>query len=200
MANTVRLATEAKPGMSGRHTSKTGGCRGLQVISETIRFVVNQGWTTNVELAELGHISDSSVGRYATDESQPDFRTVQLWVRNHPSPRVRQAFADLFLEGTGGAAILPVDVAAADVNGDGRLTCDDALDSAIQAMGDTRDALVEVRAATRDGQVTSGELLSSRSDIQTAIKSLRASMLALETCVDRRQPARPLAIHRNGKH
>lgn len=155
------------------------------VISETIRQVVNDGLTTNLELADIAGISDSAVGRYAHDINGPTFETVRLWVRCHPHPAVRRAFA----------ACLQArdDRPSGDFNGDGTTDWHDVMEGADSIVYAAANTLKEIRDATGDGDYSESEavhVLNVVAQLQLITDRLR---VAAEDAIQTRRPARRLA-------
>jgi hypothetical protein len=176
--------------MDGNHGMTPNAHGRPAVISETIRFLTNKGITTHVELAELAGISDSSVGRYATDQSQPSFDTVRCWVWLHPRIEARQAFAECLIPPTKGRVFLVDGAIAGDVNGDGRATIDDVMDGAIRVCSRAQATLEQARAAQADGQITETELVHMLAAGNELKRVANVMVAAATNAVVRRKKAR----------
>ncbi len=124
-------------------------------IAQTLQRLINDGHTTAREIGEYIGVSPSTVYRWINGESQPDFHSIRLMLRHLSSKAAQQTLVTAFLAGSEWQA-LPVEVDL-DVNGDGRIGPDDALDSSIHAVQAASESLTRIRESFRDGRMSSVE-------------------------------------------
>jgi len=124
-------------------------------IALTLQRMINEGLTSAREIGELIGVSPSTVYRWINGESQPDYNSIRLLVRHLPSRTAQQAILVGFTAGTSWQMQL-VDVEL-DVNQDGRIGPDDALDSSIHAVQSASDSLIQIRESLRDGRIQQNE-------------------------------------------
>lgn len=172
------------------------------MISDTIEALINEGRTTQRELAELAGISTSAVSRYQTDQCGPLFDTVRLWVRHHPDPVVRQAFADCLLAGTGACVVWPSQPIEIDLNGDGVTDAADGRQAAVECVAQAAHAVQVAIAALEDGVIDEAEnvaILRVRSAVRQAMDKLAEVSTHIARNTPPRRKARPLSYaHLNG--
>jgi AcrR family transcriptional regulator len=125
------------------------------MLATTLQKLVEEGKTTVPELAELAGVSPSTVYRWLGRRSQPDFDSIRLLVRHLPDPMTQQSILALLTTGTSWRLTRhDVDL---DINHDGRIDAEDALDAAIQTVYDAGEALTNVRQASSDGTISREE-------------------------------------------
>ena len=129
------------------------------MLRQTLESIIQQKFATAREMADLAGVSTSTVYRWISGQSQPDFDSIRLLFRHLPDERAQEALASAFAAGTGwhvkalGADIDP------DYNCDGRVDPFDALDSSIDAVRTAAESLDEVRTACRDGVIRKDEAI-----------------------------------------
>jgi len=129
------------------------------MLRTTLESMIEQKFTTAREMAELAGVSTSTVYRWISGQSQPDFESIRLLFRHLPSQQAQQLLAATFASGTDWqikAADPEVDL---DFNRDGRVDPFDALDSSIDAVRTAAESLDEVRTACRDGVIRKDEAI-----------------------------------------
>ncbi len=109
--------------------------------------LIDQKLTTARELGELAGVSTSTVYRWINGESQPDFDAIRLLLKHLKNHRAQQEILSVFTSGTAWQ-LLYVDHSL-DVNDDGRIDSQDALDACINAVESAASSLKAIRTGTR---------------------------------------------------
>ena len=126
----------------------------MGMLAKTLQELLDGKLTTAKELGELAGVSTSTVYRWIAGQSQPDFDSIRLLVRHLPEPRAQEAILMAFTAGTDWQCThMQLEL---DVNDDGRVDADDALDASIDAVKAASDSLNRVRVAHR-GEILSGD-------------------------------------------
>ena len=116
------------------------------MLAKALQKLIDQQLTTAKEIGELAGVSTSTVYRWVNCESQPDFDSIRLLVRHLPKAEAQEIILSVFTAGTTWQmATLECDM---DVNGDGQIDAEDALDACIQAVKCSADALEQIRNST----------------------------------------------------
>lgn len=138
------------------------------MLGKTLQRLIDENLTTASEIGELAGVSTSTVYRWITGQSQPNFHSIRLLLRHLPHPRAQEAILIAFAAGTGWRFI-PVEMNP-DINADGRVDAHDALDAAVVAVKSVADSLERVRQACRSHNAVLAE------EAHGAIRLLRQSM------------------------
>ena len=138
------------------------------MISQTLQRLIDDGRTTAKELGELAGVSTSTVYRWINGQSQPDFDAIRLLMRHLADTRCQEALLIMFAAGTTWQfSQVAMDL---DVNHDGRVDAEDALDAAVEAVKGAALSLSEVRDASKKQGVTSDELLHVIAQLQHVVR------------------------------
>ncbi|QNN22066.1 helix-turn-helix transcriptional regulator [Planctomycetales bacterium ZRK34] len=125
------------------------------MLSKTLAQLIERKLTTAREIGELTGVAPSTVYRWIRGESEPDFNAVRLLVRHLHSADCVEAILAAF---TAGSAWRFYSLEAElDVNADGQINVDDALDSTISAVRSASRSLSAVRKASLDGVIDTEE-------------------------------------------
>ncbi len=161
------------------------------MLAITLQRLVEQNLTTVKEIGELAGVSPSTVYRWIAGQSQPDFNAIRLLIRHLPNPQAQDALISLLTTGTGWR--LTRQILDLDVNHDGRVDTDDALDAAIRAVHAAGDSLRAVRDSARDGVVSREEavaLIAQLNEVIGQSELVQEVMLRLVEARKKRRAAR----------
>jgi predicted DNA-binding transcriptional regulator AlpA len=128
------------------------------MLARTLQRLVDTNLTSIQEIAELTGVSNSTVYRWVAGKCQPDFESIRRLIRTLPNPRAQEALLSVITSGSAWG-IRPADTGL-DVNNDGTVDFDDALDASIQAVHAAGQSLTSVREATGDGQMHMYQLVT----------------------------------------
>lgn len=117
------------------------------MLKTTLQMLIENEITSAREVAELAGVSTSTVYRWISGQSQPDFDSIRLLVRHLPHRKAQQALLDVLVTGT--CWQLSHAELELDVNHDGRIDADDALDASVEAVRCAAESLTTVRDASR---------------------------------------------------
>jgi len=127
------------------------------ILSRTLSEVVRKKWTSARELADLAGVSTSTVYRWIAGESQPDFDSVRLLLRHLPNRNAQEAVLGAFCSGSGWS--FSFQEGDLDINHDGKIDAEDALDAAIQTVQHAASALKQTRSAAREDKLDAEQAL-----------------------------------------
>ena len=123
------------------------------MLARALKRIIDEKLSSVSEIAELAGVSTSTIYRWMGRESQPDFDSIRLIVRHLPDQEAQRAIIAAF---TGGTA-WHFDHQSAedlDLNRDGRVDADDALDASIRLVRSAGNALVLIREASSSQNLT----------------------------------------------
>jgi transcriptional regulator with XRE-family HTH domain len=159
------------------------------MLASTLQHLIQDKLVTVREVAELTGRGESTVYRWISGESQPDFEEVRLLTRRLKHAEARRRLAEMFTSG------MPVTVEwRADVEdsaGEGqRESPAAALDAGLEALRDVADVLQREREMLRIGQVAESAAVRTIGSIDAAIRHLLVSKGILVRHRSRRRQAR----------
>ena len=117
------------------------------MLRDTLTKLIDDGQTSAREIGELTGVAPSTVYRWLRGDSQPEFDAVRLLVRHLKNPKAVEAILIAFIAGAPWRfqrVETPLDV-----NRDGVVDANDALDSAITAVRGAARSLDAVRESAR---------------------------------------------------
>ena len=118
------------------------------MLATTLAQIIDQNLTTVDEIGALTGVSSSTVYRWMAGHSHPDFETIRLLVRHVRNPDAQRALLTAFTAGTAWQMrYLDEDL---DVNGDGCIDANDALDASIRMVRSAGNSLGRIREACRE--------------------------------------------------
>ena len=128
------------------------------MLGHALQRVLDQNLSTAREISELAGVSTSTVYRWIAGQSQPDFDSIRLLVRHLPNPLAQEHILEAFTGGTDWQYIREqLDL---DVNADGRVDAEDALDASIEAVHGAAESLCQLRA-TMHGPMSADQTLET---------------------------------------
>jgi len=142
------------------------------VLTHTLQRLINDERTTAKEVAELTGVSTSTVYRWIAGQSQPDFDSIRMLVRHLPDRKAQEAIISVFTQGTDWSAVCQE--MELDVNHDGAVNAEDALDATIDAVKAAGQSLAAVRAAAREQRRSPAE--TQRILVEVADKQRRRKL------------------------
>lgn len=127
------------------------------MLTNTLKQIIDKQFTSAKEISELTGVSPSTVYRWLAGQSQPDFDSVRLLVRLLPDARAQKAILTAFTAGTDWHVThMNLEL---DVNHDGRVDAEDALDASCHALKTSSETLVSIREASKGKILSSDETL-----------------------------------------
>lgn len=121
------------------------------MLASTLTRLIEEKRTSAQQIADLTGVAPSTVYRWMSGESEPDFNAIRLLLRHLPDRSAQSALIQAFLTGTPWR-VEPLE-SELDINHDGRIDTNDALDACILAVQSAGQSLSEVREACRDGKL-----------------------------------------------
>lgn len=113
------------------------------MLQKTLQRLIDQKLTNAREIGELAGVSTSTVYRWIAGQSQPDFDSIRLLVRHLPEKRAQEEIIQAFTNGTEWH-FSRMDLEL-DVNDDGQIDAEDALDATIECVKGAGESLVCIR-------------------------------------------------------
>jgi len=127
------------------------------MLTKTLQKLIDEQHTTAREIGELAGVSTSTVYRWIGGQSRPDFDSIRLLVRHLPKREAQEAILSVFAAGT--AWQFEHNDLELDVNHDGSVNADDALDASVQAVRTAAESLANIRASMNGKEPSSDETL-----------------------------------------
>ena len=122
------------------------------MLAKTLQMLIDKNQTTAREIGELAGVSTSTVYRWISGQSQPDFDSIRLLLRHLPNCHAQEALLSIFTAGTSWQ--FAQGNLELDVNSDGQVDAEDAIDATIDAVKTTGQSLSTIRAASRGKGLT----------------------------------------------
>lgn len=165
------------------------------MISAALTNIIEQKLTTVGEISELAGVSPSTVYRWINGQTQPPYDAIRLLIRHMPDARAQRILLLYTIRGTPWQLRGPHETL--DVNGDGQIDSNDALDSMIRIVRQASMSLSQIRDALREKPLTSQELMEAVETLEdVAIESCLAQQILarIQESHQRagRRPARPV--------
>jgi hypothetical protein len=161
------------------------------MLSQTLQAMIDQKWTNAREIGELTGVAPSTVYRWISGESEPDFQSIRLLMRHLKDDRAQRSLVTAFLAGTNWHANGANGAGGnLDFNRDGKVTGADALQAAIQVVRGAGDALDEVHEAVQDGRITEQEAVGTVSKLDQVVRDCNLVRAILVTLVEHRKQAK----------
>ena len=136
-------------------------------LHQALQRVIDLKLTSAREMGELAGVSTSTVYRWTTNQTQPDFESVRLLIRLLPSPRAQEELLNALLGGSAwSASRTEVEL---DVNHDGVIDRDDALAAALVSVQAATQSLSAIHNAARR-PMTTQETLQAVAHLDRAVR------------------------------
>lgn len=155
------------------------------MLAGTLQQLIDEELTSVTEIAELAGVSNSTVYRWIARRSQPDFDAIRRVIRSLPSKRAQQALLTVITSGTNWR--LRDYQLSLDVNRDGRVDAEDALDAAIRTVRSAGQSLAHVRSSCSAGEVKKQELVDLVGELNEVIHHSTIVQEVLIRLVDQRE-------------
>lgn len=154
------------------------------MLGKTLQRIIDEKCTTARELGDLAGVSPSTVYRWIAGQSQPDFDSIRMLVRHLPDPRAQQEILQSFTVGTDWHCTrLELEL---DVNDDGCIDSNDALDASIKAVRGCAESLDRVRASSHK-PMNSDETLEALALLQNVVSHCTITQRVLVDIHEQRQ-------------
>lgn len=155
------------------------------MLAKTLQRIIDKKFTSAKEISELAGVSQSTVYRWIAGQSQPDFDSVRLLVRLLPDLRAQKALLTAFTAGTDWHAThMNLEL---DVNCDGKVDADDALDASCGALKTASDTLLSIREASKGKILTGDETLELVSHLNQTIRHCSITQRILVDMTEQRK-------------
>jgi len=157
------------------------------MLNSLLARLVEEKLTSVREIAELTGRGESTVYRWLSRQSQPDFDDIRLLVRHLNSTEAQQRLIELFASG------LPIVIEWKDEQRPAEEQTDvfDALDFSLLALETFTDALARQRAIMRQSEQIEQGITESVALIDKTIQRLTTAKNILVDQAPRRRRARP---------
>lgn len=155
------------------------------MLAKTLQRIIDEKWSTAREIGELAGVSTSTVYRWIAGESQPDFNAVRLLLRHLPHPRAQEAILGVFATGTSWQFLHSE--LELDVNSDGRIDAEDAMDASCTAVKAAAESLQGVRAACRGKTPSAEETLDMIALLNQVIRQCTIAQRVLVDMAEQRK-------------
>lgn len=151
------------------------------MLSKTLQKIIDQKLTSAGEIGELTGKAPSTVYRWISGKSEPDFNSIRLLLRHLPNPRAQQAILSVFTAGTAWQAVRAE--ADLDVNADGCVDADDALDAAIKSVQSCGRSLRGIHQACKGGDLSPDATVSVVADLDEVMQCCHiARQVLVQVC------------------
>ncbi len=155
------------------------------MLSQTFHRMIDENLTTAKEMGELAGVSTSTVYRWISGESQPDFDAVRLLIHLLPNRRAQELLIAVFIAGTPWRS--SYEELELDVNDDGRVDADDALDASIEAVRSAAVTLAAMREASKNPNPSSDETISLIAQLSHIVQQCTISQRVLVEMAEHRR-------------
>lgn len=155
------------------------------MLTHTLQRLINDERTSAKEVAELTGVSTSTVYRWIAGQSQPDFDSIRMLVRHLPDRKAQEAILGVFTQGTDWSAVCHE--MELDVNHDGNVDAEDALDATIDAVKAAGSSLAAVRAAARDQRLSPDDTLELIARLNTVVNRCTVTQRVLVEVADKQR-------------
>ena len=155
------------------------------MLAKTLQQIIEDKLTTAREIGELAGVSTSTVYRWVAGESQPDFNSIRLLLRHLPHPDAQEAILSSFAAGT--SWLFTRSELELDVNKDGHIDVDDALEAAIATVKAAGESLENVHTASKSGAMDADDTLHTIALLNRAVSQCTVTQRILVELSEQRR-------------
>ncbi len=138
------------------------------MLARTLAQLIEEEQTSVSEVAALAGVSNSTVYRWIARRSQPDFDAIRRVIRGLPSRAAQQALLSVITTGTPWR--LRRYELALDLNADGKIDAEDALDAAIRVVRAAGQSLAHVRSSCAADKVKKQDLVDLVGELNDVVQ------------------------------
>jgi len=137
------------------------------MLARTLQQLIEEDHTSVSEVAELAGVSNSTVYRWIARRSQPDFDAIRRVIRGLPSRHAQQSLLSVITTGT--CWRLRNYELHLDINRDGKVDAEDALDATIRVVRSAGQSLANVRSSCAAGSVKKQDLVDLVNELNDVV-------------------------------
>ncbi len=164
------------------------------MLARTLQRLVREGLTNAREIGELAGVSTSTAYRWIAGDSEPDFNSIRLLIRHLKNADATEALLAIVTTGTSYRfRRCELD---ADVNQDGKINADDALDAAINTVHAAGETLTNVRESLADNDIDHDEAVKLMAILNDVVLQSALVEEVLMHMLDNHKPRRKCATPR----
>jgi transposase len=167
------------------------------MLARTLQQLIEEEHTSVSEVAELAGVSNSTVYRWIARRSQPDFDAIRRVIRGLPSKHAQRCLLSVITTGTNWR--LRSYELHLDINRDGKIDAEDALDATIRVVRSAGQSLASVRSSCAAGSVQKQDLVDLVQQLNDVVQHSTIVQEILVRMVDQRKRRRVAAKATNGK-
>lgn len=138
------------------------------MLADMLQKLIDDETTSAREIGELAGVSTSTVYRWINRESQPDFDSIRILLKTFPQRKAQEALVSVFTAGTNWSPMFQEH--DLDVNHDGKVDAEDALDACIETVRHAAETLHAIRKNLQNRKTLTAEqtidVLSLLQDVQ----------------------------------
>lgn len=158
------------------------------MLARTLQRLVHDDLTNAREIGELAGVSTSTAYRWIAGDSEPDFNSVRLLIRHLKNAQAQEALLSVITSGTDYR--VRRDHLDPDVNRDGKVDADDALDAAIHTVHSAGESLTKVRESLADGKIDRREVVKLMSTLNDVVRHSALVQEVLVRLLEQNKPRR----------
>ncbi len=158
------------------------------MLSRTLQRIIAKKLTNAREIGELTGKAPSTVYRWISGASEPDFNSIRLLLRHLPNPQAQQALLSMFTAGTAWQTFHVE--AELDINQDGSICTEDALDATIHSINVLGDCLAHIRKTCKDGIIRPEDVVTAVAHLDEVIHHSHISRRVLVKLCERQRKGR----------
>ena len=158
------------------------------MLVQTLQNLIHEGLTSAKEIGELTGVAPSTVYRWINGQSEPSFNAVRMLIRHLPNREAQARILSAIITGTGWQFAASDN--ELDVNDDGRVDTDDALDSCIRSVHIAGEALTQVRGACKDGVISQQEATTVIALLRGVVRECNVTQAILAQITEARRRAK----------
>jgi hypothetical protein len=162
------------------------------MLAKTLQRVIAKKLTNAREIGELTGKAPSTVYRWISGDSEPDFNSIRLLLRHLPNPLAQQALLSMFTAGTAWQVFR--DQSDLDANHDGHISVEDALDATIHSVKVLGGCLAHMRETSKTAALAPEDVVTTVAHLDEVIQHCHISRRVLvKLCEQQRKRRLKLA-------